>query len=349
MPVFELAYGFGLSWRMPDADRFGFVFIDDGRRAFRVDDDGRTAVYEFDRFIPAGDVFITDYAVNYDGRGIRVLIEDIAWFSFEDVMISMTELDLVASLSAVERGIARAGITGGDDVFHGAERGDRIHGGAGRDTIMGYAGRDRLFGDAGDDEVFGGRHDDRLEGGGGRDWLSAWHGADSLFGGPGADDLDGGRGPDRLSGGGGRDWLAGRRGDDVLSGGRGNDTLKGHAGHDRIAAGPGEDTLRGGRGEDTLSGGARDDLLVGGRGDDTLTGGGGFDVHVFSGRFGEDTVTDFDLQRDLIDLAGVRGRPDFDDLWIRDTSRGAAIVVNGGEILLEGVREAELTPEMFVF
>jgi RTX calcium-binding nonapeptide repeat (4 copies) len=70
-----------------------------------------------------------------------------------------------------------------------------------------------------------------------------------------------------------------------------------------IRGGFGADRLRGGEGADTISGGAGDDLL---------SGGGGADRFVFGAvDLGRDRITDFDVQRDIIDLSasfwGVTG------------------------------------------
>ena len=51
-----------------------------------------------------------------------------------------------------------------------------------------------------------------------------------------------------------------------------------------------------------LSGLGGDDTLVGGAGNDTLAGGSGADTHVFTGAFGQDTVTDFYAAAGLSDV-----------------------------------------------
>ncbi|MEM9006678.1 MAG: calcium-binding protein [Cyanobacteria bacterium P01_F01_bin.86] len=60
----------------------------------------------------------------------------------------------------------------------------------------------------------------------------------------------------------------------------------------------------GGGGDDQLIGTQRRDTLLGGEGDDTLTGGRGNDTFVFAPTdFGDDTVTDFQVRNDLLDLS----------------------------------------------
>jgi Ca2+-binding RTX toxin-like protein len=62
-------------------------------------------------------------------------------------------------------------------------------------------------------------------------------------------------------------------------------------------------TLSGGAGADTLIGGAGADTLTGGLGDDRLTGGSGADVFVFAKGDGHDTITDFGVGADVLNLS----------------------------------------------
>ncbi|MBD1554162.1 glycosyl hydrolase family 28-related protein [Pseudomonas typographi] len=91
----------------------------------------------------------------------------------------------------------------------------------------------------------------------------------------------------------------------VIDGTDGNDTLAGTSAADLIT---------GEAGRDTLSGGAGNDILVGGSGADTLTGGAGADVFRFEALTDSyrtsttsyaDTITDFDVTSDTLDLAGL--------------------------------------------
>lgn len=107
--------------------------------------------------------------------------------------------------------------------------------------------------------------------------------------------------------------LTGTAGADILLGGAIDaisgsdaDTLNGEAGNDH---------LNGGYGDDTLNGGAGDDLLKGRFGDDTLTGGDGADtlyyhIQEVQGKFlsadGNDTMTDFTIGTDIIQLEEYR-------------------------------------------
>lgn len=73
----------------------------------------------------------------------------------------------------------------------------------------------------------------------------------------------------------------------LLDGGNGNDVLWAGAQNDVLIGGPGNDTLNGGPGNDTLSGGS------------------GADHFKFSGPFGKDTVTDWELGDDTLSFYNI--------------------------------------------
>jgi serralysin len=130
---------------------------------------------------------------------------------------------------------------------------------------------------------------------------------------------------DLFKGGGASDTLTGATGNDVVIGGRGSDFLYG---------GSGDDLLLGGRGRDVISGGAGDDRLIDGRGRDTMTGGAGTDVFVFNPDGQPDTVTDFTLGIDRIDLSGFDMLYHFSTLNIVTKSWGFVIKLQGEAIRL---------------
>ena len=140
-------------------------------------------------------------------------------------------------------------------------------------------------------------------------------------------------GDDVLAGTPGDDTIRGGDGDDTISGGDGDDALFGDGGADTIDGGAGADTLIGGSGGDTLNGGAGDDRIVGGTGNDTLTGGDGSDIFAVPYEYhGTDTITDWDPDRDKIDLRGsgiVRG-------WLTIYTEGDDLRIGGTGIILEG-------------
>jgi VCBS repeat-containing protein len=101
--------------------------------------------------------------------------------------------------------------------------------------------------------------------------------------------------------------LFGSNGDDLIAGTAGEDQLTGGNGNDRLDGGDGHDLLDGGRGEDELHGGTGNDQLIGGRGNDLLFGGDGNDLFVFGAANGSDTILDFDVDLDQIQLAEGQG------------------------------------------
>ena len=210
---------------------------------------------------------------------------------------------------------AGANISGdGADLIFGEDGNDELHGQNGDDTVDGGAGNDLLLGGAGNDD---------LSGGNGRDTLAGARGNDTLTGGRGNDDLNGGGGNDRIVAGGGGDTVGGGGGDDLMWGGGGNDILSG---------GRGDDAIVGEAGNDTLLGGGGNDRLVGGTGNDVITTGRGRDKVVFGEGDGRDTVTDFAVGKDLLDLRGI-DLDSFEDLadFINE-KRGDTIIDFGRDI-----------------
>ena len=64
--------------------------------------------------------------------------------------------------------------------------------------------------------------------------------------------------------------------------------------------------IRGGHGDDILGGGSADDTISGGPGADTMNGGDGSDRFVFGGvDTGRDTINDYDMAQDVIDLSAL--------------------------------------------
>ncbi len=166
---------------------------------------------------------------------------------------------------------------------------------------------------------------------GGNDVVQATHGHDGGEAGAGADGGDAGGGHDQVRGG---------DGCDALAGGAGNDVLLGEAGVDALVGGDG------------------DDRLSGGSGVDHQTGGAGADAFVFEGRFGLDTVVDFQAGaagRDVVDLATF-GYAGFTAVMAdarQTTVAGVACTVidvgADADIVLAGVRLSQLTSGDFLY
>ena len=161
-------------------------------------------------------------------------------------------------------------------------------------------------------------------------WFNSLDGAggnDTITGNAYYDYILGGSGNDSIDAGGGRDRVRGGSGDDTILGGGGNDIVRGDSGDDSIDGGTGNDLLLGDEGNDTITGGAGNDTIVGGTGDDSLTGGEGKDTFVFRDGSGSDTITDFDMGNDLIDLTLVSYEIEFDDLTITDLTDDSGVTI----------------------
>lgn len=198
----------------------------------------------------------------------------ISWSGSRFVIDGVFGRDTLSGIELVEFADATYALAFGsgtttDGDAHALTRGvvnDLIVGNSYSETIHGFAGTDRLYGNRGDDKIFGGA---------------------------GIDLLNGGAGNDRLFGGDDYDLLIGGTGRDFLNGGAAGDRLRGSAGHD---------TLLGALGNDTLLGEGGNDLLKGQKGNDVLTGGSGRDTFYFRKGDGRDTITDFAVGTDTIEI-----------------------------------------------
>lgn len=249
----------------------------------------------------------------------------------------------------------------GNDVAFGGSGNDVMSGMGASDVLHGEAGNDTIYGGSGNDVLTGGNDQDRLIGGSGNDYLRGDLGVDALFGGTNDDQLHGGGGADKLYGEDGNDELVGGTGNDYISGGNGADRLVGGSGADYMLGGASGDKLFGGTegdqmfgeaGNDVLWGEAGNDTLSGGAGDDIMGGGSGNDRFVFLNNFGDDTVLDFSIGSDLIDLSAVSAITSFSDLvqnHLSTGSTGATITVGGDEIVLNGINQNNLTDSDFIF
>lgn len=218
------------------------------------------------------------------------------------------------------------------DILIGGSGADRLFGGGGSDTLDGGAGNDQLFGDAGADVLTGGPGADRFAYRGASD-SNATDGYDIITDFlSGTDTLDfsylnGVQGIALVRSGGGTIVFAstpdGQVQVGVASAVQGTDLINpfGSAvsfGYDLVGeslaetlnGGSGNDHIFGMGGNDVIFGGAGDDILYGDSGADVLTGGAGSDTFAYrnigdSTASGFDTITDFQVGLDKIDLRGV--------------------------------------------
>ena len=191
--------------------------------------------------------------------------------------------------------------------------------------------------------------------------------SDTIVGGQEADLLLGGKGRDFLRGSQGNDTLFGGDFDDELFGGADDDLLFGERGKDTLKGGGGRDTLDGGDLDDVLDGGAGNDVLLSGRGEDTITGGAGADTFVYTiPPDGRDIITDFEANRDIIDLSSIitgnnfsSSTPFEDYVFLRPVSGDTRVFIdqNGdrpggrGRLIatLEDVLGSEIDSDNFTF
>lgn len=151
-------------------------------------------------------------------------------------------------------------------------------------------------------------------------------GNDEVQGGVGNDTLFGGKGDDLLFGQKDEDLVAGGEGDDELQGGASNDTLQGDTGKDLLFGQGGDDFLVGGENNDQLQGGVGNDTLFGGKGNDTMLGGSGEDTFLFDTNNAQDTINQFIVAEDKIELAANLGFASGNEVLDAVTSSGTSSV-----------------------
>jgi Ca2+-binding RTX toxin-like protein len=331
----------------------------------------------------ASDVFVTGFGSvltgftvhNATADQVRAAIHLIIPQPTGATITGSTRAELVDGTATGETLDAR----GGSDEIRAGAGDDVVFGGAGADIIEGGPGNDQLTGGPGAD-IFIYRPGDgfdvirdfnpaegdvlRMEGFGNIDFSYYWRGGNVMV------TIPGGAGMLMLensyvdpasilpaptaipsvfytgnyTGAAGPDNIAGTSADDAIVGLQGNDTLSGGDGADLLAGGSGSDILYGGNGSDILAGYGTDggDPVYEGAAD-TLTGGSGADYFVVFPGDGIDTVTDFDIAFDVID---VRRLP-----ILGITQSGADTVIDFGganQLILKNVLYTTLRPSNFV-
>ncbi|CAN7684081.1 hypothetical protein [Rhizobium sp. LjRoot254] len=101
-----------------------------------------------------------------------------------------------------------------------------------------------------------------------------------------------------------------------------------------------------------LEGNDGDNRLSGGAGKDRLIGGDGVDTFCFADGFGKDRIMDFSKVEDLIDLSGLTGIDDFDDLIANHIRRvGFDLVISSGsdELWIATHHIETLSSSQFIF
>ena len=157
------------------------------------------------------------------------------------------------------------------------------------------------------------------------------------------DQIEGDAGNDRISGYGHNDILLGGEGNDYLNGGTGDDSIEGGTGRDRLLGSKWMDTLSGGDDNDLLKGGTEDDRLIGGAGLDRLYGNQGADTFVLESGMGKDTIYDFVVGEDILELSEEVPGEVTGIVTLTESGRNTIIEENGTAIaILRGVTDIVL-------
>lgn len=127
--------------------------------------------------------------------------------------------------------------------------------------------------------------------------------------------------------------------------GDGPDVTNGQPGQDRMFGGNGDDILRGMDGNDKLYGEGDEDRLIGGAGNDILTGDGPgkafADTFVFKSGSGEDVITDFQVNKDVLVIQkGLNGIKKASDVLDHAAQKGKNVIIDlgdGNKITLKNV------------
>lgn len=273
----------------------------------------------------------------------------------------------------------------GDDIIWGNNGDDVLNGSSGSDHLVGGGGNDSVLGGNDNDYLNGGTGADLLQGDGGNDTLrytadDVWGEGYSVSASGGVAVTDAGslislegknRSFDRFSGGANTDKLIMTDGADALLledhiSASYNNVLAGRvSGIEEIDAGGGDDIIDllavtynyvtdvkiiGGTGNDWIRSGSQNDTISGGAGNDTLYGGEGEDVFVIELGADTDTVMDFNLDADKIDVSAFSAAFSFARLSLAASGGDALINLAGGvQVVLAGISPASLNAGHFIF
>lgn len=288
-----------------------------------------------------------------DGAGVKVNLSDAQ----EDM-----GGDLVNARSAID-GYGDTDTFGANaQNLWASQFNDHVIGSDAGQLIVTRAGNDIVDAGAGDDSIRSGSGDDAYDGGDGIDTLQLFADPFDAAGGPvqgsvvdlSANSMTDGWGNsdtinniENVFGSSFGDTITGDDNDNVLLGLGGDDMVSGGGGNDFVAAADGNDTLDGGAGNDTI---------VGASGDDTLTGGSGADTYQLitevqdAYNFGHDTITDFDVAEDVIDLTPFEQYGAISQLDIAEAGGNTTITIDSDRsITLNGVSAGSLVAANFIF
>jgi Ca2+-binding RTX toxin-like protein len=104
--------------------------------------------------------------------------------------------------------------------------------------------------------------------------------------------------------------------------------------------------------DNTIIGNRGNNHLSGESGDDILTGGKGADIFIFKNGSDKDTITDFGLGADRVDLSNLSPVTSFADLMVHHISKsGADLVIHSGwdRLILDHTSKSDLHVYDFIF
>ncbi len=135
-----------------------------------------------------------------------------------------------------------------------------------------------------------------------------------------------------------------------------DDSINGLGGNDTLFGENNNDTLFGGDGNDQIQGGEADDLLSGGEGNDSLFGQQGRDRFIIGSEAGNDSINDFEVTDDLLQISPELNINSSEKLLNKITQEGT--VIGGGVFsqftladnnIVTVFHDAPFTDENFVF
>jgi Ca2+-binding RTX toxin-like protein len=307
------------AWQKAKLERLDNDAFDAGLQDLGVNDFARKLLKEFTLSLQGESTIIADFGRKFEAlRDSFDGVEAVVGEGIKRIKGSIYDDVIVNADDEVRDGKDKVILGAGDDVYYGGKGRAKIDAGPGNDEVFAFGGNDRIDTGAGFDVVLAG---------GGKDKVKT------------------GAATDAAAGGGGKDVLVMGAGGDYAYGDGGADRLKGQGGRDELYGGGGRDRLDGGGGKDRLEGGGGNDRLKGGGGNDKLFGGGGKDVFEFQRHAGRDWVRDFEQGEDAVAVRGAS----FSDLRFERLGFHTVVHWKGEEMVIEGVKPRELTPDDFIF
>jgi Ca2+-binding RTX toxin-like protein len=134
---------------------------------------------------------------------------------------------------------------------------------------------------------------------------------------------------------------------DPNAGGSSGEIIQGGAADDKLTGTQGADQISGGGGDDRLVGGDGVDIIMDGAGSDRMWGGDGADIFVLGSDGENDTIEDFEIGVDRIDMSAMGRFYAVETVEFKSTGSGARISFNGETLILKTTGSVRLYAEDF--